>query len=123
MLPGKLTTLELYRGTPIYESYIFNYKEAGSLLPLDLRQYDSIRCQVKRKDHPFQTPIYELSLGDGITISGDNFNVLTLIHTSEKTSQITADGTHHRDLLFIQGTQKITLCKGKLNVTYNNTEP
>jgi hypothetical protein len=122
MLPGNLETVRLIRGNVHIESFDMTFTEDNVVHPLDLTLYDDIVMEVRRKDNPFSELIFQLSLGDGIEISGTDHNRLTAVHSSEKMLLFNSDGDYYRDYLFIKNNERFTLLKGKMNIIFNNTQ-
>jgi len=69
--------IQLIQGDDAPISLVFETLDAlGDPVPLDLRTYSAIRLDVKSQKDVNEKPFISLSLGKGLTILGDNFNVL-----------------------------------------------
>lgn len=128
MKPGKLPTLYLTRSSQTLETFTFTYQQPADDsgdpvdLMLDLSQYDDIRMDVRNTDNFEGDLLYSLSLGDGVSITGDDNEQLNLEHSTAKTDNFEADGEYWRDLMLVTGDEAVIVARGKMIVQFNITE-
>jgi hypothetical protein len=85
-----------------------------SLEPVDLTQYSSIVMNVKDKLDSSVKPFLSFSLGDGLTILGDNDEILSFTFTRQF---VKADQTvFYYDILFTDSSGSNTLVGGEIKI-------
>jgi len=107
--------IELIQGNSATVRLTFEDLLPAGLVPLDLAKFDEIRLDVK-KDALLESPvILALSIGDGLTITGDDENTLEIVFSR---SFIGTDIRKLRyDILFVEGAVYATLIGGSINIT------
>lgn len=124
---GKLPTLKIVRGSQKLVSYRFDYTDVNDETHhLDLSLYDDIRIDVRRSENPYGPVIFQLSLGDGLSITDypetTDKSVLNIHFESKKTDNFEADGDYYFDIFVITGENGVHIAKAKIRVEYNKTE-
>lgn len=95
------------------QTFRFDLKFNTSAGSLNLNDYTAIKMQFKlRKEGD---PIVSLSLGNGLTISGDDNNILSVVLTAEQTSLFCNDEYYH-DIMMQTATSKIYYIEGKSQI-------
>jgi hypothetical protein len=86
--------------------------------PIDLTTFDAIRMEVKKTYNVNETPFLTFTVGNGLTISGVNSNILTFILDDVFWNSQTTKWVY--DIVFETATgEKYTYLKG--NITVNLT--
>ena len=88
---------------------------AGETVPLDLRQYSAIRLDVKSQKDVSERPFFSFTLGNGLTISGEDFNVLTFTFTTQFVA--TAQTVWFYDIKFTSVDGVKHLVEGSINIS------
>ena len=86
----------------------------GTKTPIDLTQYSTIKMDVKSKVDVNATPFIEWDLTDGLTIEGDDNNILVFTFTNEFLAS-QADKWNY-DILFTDTDGNQTLVGGVINI-------
>jgi hypothetical protein len=85
---------------------------------LDLTQFSAIKLQVKlRKGSP---ALFSLSLGEGLTITGANHNVLGTKFTAAQTALLNCE-SYYYDVLMSKPTSNVYYLEGKITVKLSGT--
>lgn len=87
---------------------------AEQTVPLDLRQYSAIRLDVKSAKDVNERPFFSFTLGNGLTVSGEDFNVLTFSFTTQFVA--TAQTSWFYDIKFTSVEGVKHLIEGSINV-------
>lgn len=87
---------------------------AGGQVPLDLRQYSAIRLDVKSQKDVNERPFFSFTLGNGLTVSGADFNVLTFEFTTQFVS--TEQNVWFYDIKFTSVDGVKHLVEGSINI-------
>lgn len=87
-------------------------------LPIDLTEFDSIKLQVKQSRSA--TPLFDLSIGSGLEIAGDDDNVLRVSFTDTQTKTFNCQNYHY-DVLMIKGDKNEYYLEGKITVRQSIT--
>lgn len=82
-------------------------------VPLDLTAYSAIKLQVKTSKH--SSAVFSLDLSAGLTISGDDNNVLNIAMTANQTKEL-CNETYYYDILFTGASTNIYYIEGKITV-------
>lgn len=90
----------------------------GAGAPIDLNDYSAIKLQFY--NNRSGGPIVSLAIGSGLTISGDDNNVLTIALTPDDTLLLTADRYKH-DLLMEKGNNNSYMIEGIANIERTGT--
>ena len=85
--------------------------------PIDLTTFDAIKMEVKKTYNVNETPFLEFTVGNGLTISGANNNVLTFVldedfwqsQTTKWVYDITFKTANQRPYTYLKGTITNTL--------------
>jgi len=131
---GQLPLVELVRGDDYTESLTFTYTENDVVFPFDLSVYDDIIMDVRRKGKEESNIVFTLSLGDGLTIDGDDDNILVIGIDHINSNKFDADYSqftntvtslqpkfYYRDIRFVLNGTVSTLLKGTYKVKHNVT--
>jgi hypothetical protein len=118
----KLGTLNinLNQGDNKSVSLVFKDKDVlGVLTPIDLTQYSSIKMDIKKRVNVNESPFISWSIGDGLTISGDNNEILNFEFAQEfYASQLTQ---WVYDLKFIKAAKVSHMINGVININLVTT--
>jgi hypothetical protein len=107
--------IQLIQGNNKPVSLIFKEKDIlGELTPIDLTEYSSIKMDVKRKIDVNEAPFISWEVGDGLTISGTDDNVLNFEFAQEFFETQIIEWFY--DLKFIKDTKVSHLIKGVIRV-------
>jgi hypothetical protein len=87
---------------------------AEETVPLDLRQYTAIRLDVKSQKDVNERPFFSFTLGNGLTVSGASFNVLSFEFTTEFVA--TAQTVWFYDIKFTSAEGVKHLIEGSINI-------
>jgi hypothetical protein len=97
------------------KTFSFNFANVlpdGTKEPLDLSEYEGVRMDVKSKVDIDIEPLFTFTLGSGLTISGDDNEILSF--TLEDEFNDTKITKWFFDILF---DGKLTLLGGEINIT------
>ena len=86
----------------------------GTLEPIDLTTYTAIKMDVKKEVNMNLLPFISWSLNNGLTITGDNDDVLQFTFNQEFTT--TTQSKWFYDILFTDNEGKTTLVGGEILV-------
>lgn len=134
---GKLDQVEFVRGDYYVESFAF-YEDEEETTPIDLTVYDEIYMDIRVEPKESSKRILRLSLGNGISITGDNNEILMIEIESDNSelfsssfyqlnmstgtlAQRTASGIYYRDIRFIINDVVFTMLNGKIKIISNIT--
>lgn len=134
---GKLEQVEFVKGDYYIESFAF-YEDEEETVPVDLTVYDEIYMDIRIQPKESSKRILRLSLGNGISITGDNNNILTIEIESDNSRlfnssfyqlnvstgtlvQRAASGIYYRDIRFIINDVVFTMLNGKIKIISNIT--
>lgn len=95
------------------ESHSFDLSFNSDDLPIDLRQYPTIKLQVKKSKT--SSPIIQLDLTAGLQISGPDHNVLKVAFTSSQTKLLACE-TYNYDVLMSKPNQNVYYLEGLITV-------
>lgn len=132
---GELPIVEIVRGDDFTELLTFEYVDNDVNLPFDLTVYDDIIMDVRRKGKEDADIMFTLSLGNGLTVGGDDDNELTIYIDHTNSNKFIADYSnftttygvptpvkyHYRDIRFVTGGIVTTLLKGTYKIKHNVT--
>jgi len=111
-----ILNIKLIRGNnKIYNLAFFDTSLDGLDVPIDLTVYDSITMDVKKDKNIDATIIQTYTIGDGLTISGDDDNILEI--NFERNFTTTNDTQYYYDILFEKDDIFQTLVGGVINIT------
>ena len=90
--------------------------------PIDLTTFDAIKMEVKKTYNVNETPFLEFTVGNGLTISGTNVNILTFVldetfwqsQTTKWVYDITFENVSGERYTYIKGTITNTLTASSL---------
>jgi hypothetical protein len=83
--------------------------------PIDLTTFDAIRMEVKKTYNVNETPFLTFTVGNGLTISGTDDNILTFVLGEEFWNSQTTKWVY--DIVFETATgEKYTYLKGTITV-------
>ena len=103
-------------------SHTFNVYESDGTTAFDLSAYDvkfTVRSLTSVSGSTDTDVLFQLTEGNGITISGANNNQVTIVPTNVQT---TSTGNYVYDLQAVNGTTTHTLSIGLFNITYDVTK-
>jgi hypothetical protein len=86
--------------------------------PIALTDYTAIKLQVKRNKS--SSAIIELSLGNGLVISGDDSNILKTSFTAAQTKTLSCQ-TYYYDVLMVKPTSNTYYIEGTITVKATGT--
>jgi hypothetical protein len=111
---GNLNIFLKQGNTQVFRLAFNNVLPDGTKEPIDLTQYTSIKMDVKNKVNVTVTPFISWEVGDGLTITGDDDNILTFTFSNEfLTSQ---NDKWSYDILFTDSDGNTTLVGGLINI-------
>jgi hypothetical protein len=87
--------------------------------PLDLSAYSEIKLQLKLRKTA--QPVLTLSLGSGLTVTGDESNILGVEFTAAQTKALTSD-LYYYDVLMSTPSSNLYYLEGKINVNKSVTQ-
>lgn len=134
---GKLDQVEFVRGDYFTESFAF-YEDEEETTPIDLTVYDEIYMDIRVEPKESSKRILRLSLGNGISITGDDNEILMIEIESDNSelfsssfyqfnnstgtlAQRTVSGIYYRDIRFIINDVVFTMLSGKIKIISNIT--
>lgn len=110
-----IADIDLIQGNTAVIRLTFEDLLQSGLTPLDLRDFDSISLNVKKEALIDSPVLLALSLGFGLTISGENFNVLEILFDRPFLNIDLV--TLRYDILFMKDFVFTTLIGGQINLT------
>jgi hypothetical protein len=116
----QLSTIEIKRGETYNIVLTFTEDADPTPLPIDLSIYDNIKADFREGPAEYSTLVFSKELGDGITISGDDDNILTISISSADT-ELMQEGNYYFDIRFTAGAAVSIEVEGIFNVTQNIT--
>jgi len=115
MLEVGIVPIDLKRGNnKAYTLSFFNLDAVGVESPIDLRLYDSIRMDIKKRTAVEMPLVKSLGIGSGLEIIGVDFNVLEISFDRDFIS--VNDIQYIYDILFREGEDFKTLIEGFVNI-------
>ena len=110
-----IVNINLKRGNnKAYTLSFFNVDALGIETPKDLRVYTSIKMDIKKRTEVESPIVLSLTIGSGLQIIGNNFNVLEISFDREFID--VNDIQYIYDILFQEGTNFETLIGGLVNI-------
>jgi|GEM_PF-5201294 len=100
------------------QTFLLGLKFRNQSGPIDLTQYTGIRIQVKLNKGG--DTIFEVSIGAGLDISGDDNEILNVSFSSGQTMLLDRD-TYYYDVLFQKPTSNVYYLEGKITVNKSIT--
>lgn len=100
------------------QQYDIDFTLIKDTVPIDLTQYTAIKLQVKRSKS--SAAIVELSIGNGLTVSGDDDNVLSTHFTKEQTKTLSCQ-TYYYDILMSKPSSNVYYIEGTITVKLTTT--
>jgi len=111
-----IVNINLKRGNnKAYTLSFFNVDALGIETPKDLRVYTSIKMDIKKRTEVESPIVLSLTIGSGLQIIGNNFNVLEISFDREFID--VNDIQYIYDILFQEGTNFETLIGGLVNIS------
>jgi hypothetical protein len=115
-----LADINIVRGDTCDIVLTFN-TDATPAVPVDLTYYTAIKSDIRDEPGEWGNLIVSKELTAGITISGENDNILTIALSSDDTL-LFEEGIYFIDIRFSTAESVETLLSGRVNVTYNITQ-
>lgn len=81
--------------------------------PLDLSTFTEIKLQLKLRKTA--QPVLTLSIGSGLTVTGDDSNILGVAFSAAQTKALTSD-QYYYDVLMSTSSSNVYYLEGKINV-------
>lgn len=81
--------------------------------PLDLSTFTEIKLQLKLRKT--SQPVLTLSVGSGLTVTGDDSNILGVAFSAAQTKSLTSD-QYYYDILMSTPSSNVYYLEGKINV-------
>ena len=107
--------INLIQGDNKAVSLVFRDKNPlGVLTPIDLTDYSVIKLDIKTRVDVNETPFISWTVGDGLTISGDDNNVLSFEFGQEFNASQNLEWTY--DIKFIKDSKVMHLIEGIIRV-------
>lgn len=100
------------------QNFTIDLKFISAAAPMDLTVYTAIKLQIK--DKKGGTAIISLSLGAGLTVSGPDNNVLSIVLTPAQTELLCRDEYTH-DILMETANSKTYYVEGKIMIERTGT--
>lgn len=94
-------------------NFLIDLSFSSATLPIDLSTYTAIKLQVKTAKS--SGAIVTLTLGSGLTVSGDDSNVLSIAFTPAMTKLLT-NNQYYYDLMMTKPNSNDYFVEGKINV-------
>ena len=111
-----IVNINLKRGNnKAYTLSFFNVGALGIETPKDLRVYNSIKMDIKKRTEVESPIVLSLTIGSGLEIIGNDFNVLEISFDREFID--VNDIQYIYDILFQEGTNFETLIGGLVNIS------
>jgi hypothetical protein len=111
-----IVNINLKRGNnKAYTLSFFNVDALGIETPKDLRVYNSIKMDIKKRTEVESPVVLSLAIGAGLQIIGNDFNVLEISFDREFID--VNDIQYIYDILFQEGTDFQTLIGGLVNIS------
>ena len=113
--------IELNQGgnKPIF--LVFNQKNVeGATVPVNLTDYDLIRLDVKSRKDVMEAPFISWQVGEGLTISGENSNVLNFEFSQEFIR--TAAPSWYYDIKFVRSERVSRFIEGQITIKQVTTK-
>lgn len=111
----ELQKIEITRGVPF--NILLKYTENGA--PVDLTDITSARCDLRDTPAHSGRLIASKTLGDGISITGDDENEILVEFTKADSLLLTRSRTYYFDLITWVGTTPAIDVRGTVVVTLN----
>ena len=111
---GNLNIFLKQGNTQVFRLAFNNVLPDGTKEPIDLTQYTSIKMDVKNKVNVTVMPFISWEVGDGLTITGDDDNILTFTFSNEFLT--TQNDKWSYDILFTDSDGNTTLVGGLINI-------
>jgi len=110
-----IVNINLKRGNnKAYTLSFFNLDALGIETPKDLRVYNSIKMDIKKRTEVESPIVLSLTIGSGLQIIGNDFNILEISFDREFID--VNDIQYIYDILFQEGTNFQTLIGGLVNI-------
>jgi len=110
-----IVNINLKRGNnKAYTLSFFNVDALGIETPKDLRVYNSIKMDIKKRTEVESPVVLSLTIGSGLQIIGNDFNILEISFDREFID--VNDIQYIYDILFQEGTNFQTLIGGFINI-------
>lgn len=134
---GELPQVEIVRGESYTELLTFQYRGEGDVvLPYPLTVFEDIIMDVRRKARVDSDLVFTLSLGQGLSIVGDDNHQLLIVMSHTDTKKFNPDYSnfplpagsfpstrlYYRDIMFVQGGEVFPLLKGTFKIIHNVTD-
>ena len=115
-----IVPIDLKRGNnKAYTLSFFDIDLLDVEIPIDLRLYDSIRMDVKKRTEVEMPVVKSLAIGSGLEIIGADFNVLQISFDRDFIN--VNDIQYIYDILFHDGVDFQTLIGGQININNSVT--
>ena len=112
--------INLNQGDNKSVSLVFKNKDVlGVLTPIDLTQYSNIKMDIKKRVDVNETPFISWEIADGLTISGDDNEILNFEFSQEFYSSQLTQWVY--DLKFIKNSKISHMIKGVININLVTT--
>jgi hypothetical protein len=111
---GSLNIFLKQGNTQTFRLAFNNVLPNGTKEPIDLNQYTEIKLDVKSKVDVNATPFISWDLADGLTIEGDDDNVLAFTFTDEFLAS--QSDKWYYDILFTDADGNMTMVGGIINI-------
>jgi hypothetical protein len=111
---GNLNIFLKQGNTQTFRLAFNNVLPNGTKEPIDLNQYTEIKLDVKSKVDVNATPFISWDLDDGLTIEGDDDNVLAFTFTDEFLASQSDKWNY--DILFTDADGNLTIVGGIINI-------
>ena len=111
---GSLNIFLKQGNTQTFRLAFNNVLPNGTKEPIDLNQYTDIKLDVKSKVDVNATPFISWDLTDGLTIEGDDDNVLAFTFTDEFLASQSDKWNY--DILFTDADGNLTMVGGIINI-------
>ena len=107
--------INLIQGDNKAVSLVFRDKDPlGVLTPIDLTDYSVIKMDIKTKVDVNETPFISWTVGNGLTISGDDNNILSFEFSQQFNASQNLEWTY--DIKFIKASKVMHLIEGVVRV-------
>lgn len=95
------------------ETHLVELKFSADGSPLDLTMYQAIKLQVKT--HKSAPAVFELALGNGLVVSGEDANILKVTFSAEQTKSLNCE-SYYYDVLMSTPTANVYYLEGKITI-------